>query len=98
METFLTKVFNASGILFPGPCVIAGFYLGNMDGVNDPEFTFYNGTDNSGDEYVPTNPIDTSAKGINGAMQGGKVRYPDGCYVEIATAALTIAVIWKPVS
>ena len=99
METCLCKVFNESGILFSGPCVVIGHYVGNMDGVNDPEYTFYNGLDNSGDEYIPTNPIDASAKGLNGAMQGVKVRYPDGCYVEMsAQTDISIAVLWKPVS
>ena len=96
METFFVKVFDASATLHTGPCVVAGFILGNMDGVNDPDVSFHHSVDNSGEEYVPENPTDTSAKGWNGAMFGCKMYFPSSCFVEIATAQVRVSVMWRP--
>ena len=96
METFFFKVFDASGILHNGPCVVAGYFAGNMDGVNDPRVSFHNSTDNSGDEYIPEHPLDASQKVLNGATFGCKGYFPTACYVEIEDQQLRISVLWRP--
>jgi len=93
MDKVLSKEptkFTASGIVCTGPCVFMGFLLGT-DGVNDPVITLYNGTDNSGQEIVPTCTYDASAYGLNGCT--GIHQYCDkGLYVEI-TCAGTVEVV-----
>lgn len=76
------KKVTASGIAFSADCVLKNLLIG-MDKLNDPEITVYEGTDNSGDEKVPTNTYDASALGLNGAVNLN-VRCHGGIYVEIS--------------
>jgi len=99
MDTAFYKVLDASGIVCTGPMWLYGFYCGNMDGINDPDFTLFNGQNADGgiyNEYIPSNSLDASAKGINGAMQTAKGYFPDGCYAEIITADLTLSILQRP--
>ena len=85
--------FTASGVVHTGPCVFMGFLIGT-DGVTDPVITIYNGTDNSGEEIVPTCTYDGSAYGLNGAT--GLHQYCDkGLYIEI-TGSVEVVMQYAP--
>lgn len=76
---------TSSGIVYAGPCVFHGFLIGT-DGVNDVTVTFYdNASAASGEEIVPTNTYDATAKALNGATSM-KVRCKNGIYLELACA------------
>ena len=81
---------SSSAIVVTGKCNLAAMLLGT-DGVNDPVVTVYDGTDNTGEEVVPTTTYDASALGLSGYM--GKLLLCDtGIYVEI-TCAGTVEVV-----
>ena len=95
METAVCEVFTnpaGSGSFHTGPCAIVGIFTGDTDEVNDPGFALYNGTDNTGDKYIPHNMLKADAFGMNGVALGFLARFPDGCYVEITDEDLTVAV------
>ena len=96
MGAFFTKVFDASGILHNGPCTVVEVLCGNMDGVNDPRLSLHNSTDNSGDEYIPENPLNASQSGFNGLTRAFKQYFSTACYVEIEDQQLRVSVCWRP--
>jgi len=73
--------------------VVLSSMLIGTDGVNDPAVTVYNGTDNTGQEIVPTATYDASQLGINGFILIYAKRCPDGIYVEISLAAGDVEVV-----
>ena len=77
-----SKKLTTSDIVFTGKGRVSGFLLG-MDGVNDPYITIYDGIDNIGEEFIPTNTYDASARGLNGVMLTFNKKCQTGCYVEI---------------
>jgi len=91
---FPTKM-TSSGIVTAKSAELWGVLIG-CDGVNDPTITIYNGTDNSGNEIVPTNTYDASILGINGAILPFGLYAPDGLYVEITCAgAVEVVAMWR---
>ena len=62
--------------------VLMGMQLGT-DSANDPTVTVYDGTDNTGNEIVPTATYDASALGLNGLVIPYDKKAYDGIYVEI---------------
>lgn len=78
---------TSSGVVYAGPCVFHGFLI-STDGVNDVIVTFYdNASAASGQEIVPTNTYDATAKALNGAT-GMKVRCQNGIYLELTCAGM----------
>ena len=75
------KNFTASGLLWTGDGSLVGFLIG-MDGVTDPQITFYDGLTSAGTQIVPTTDLDASAMGFNGAMPGiMHIPFRTGLYV-----------------
>jgi hypothetical protein len=69
-------------------------YLIGTDGTNDvTAFTIYNGTDNTGNEIVPTHTIDASAGGMNGVTLMS-ADCPDGIYAEFTTSGTAELIVF----
>ena len=84
-----------SGTFFTGTGYFVGFLVGT-DGVNDPTITIYDGIDNTGEEFVPTNQYDASLLGINGAMFPFLKVCSVGAYCEISCAgAVEVTGFWR---
>lgn len=65
--------------------ILFGLQVG-MDAINDPTITVYDGTDNTGNEIVPTTTYDASALGLNGFTASYAKKAYNGIYVEISCA------------
>lgn len=79
-----TKV-TATGVVCASPGYLGGILIAT-DGANDISVTVHdNASAASGNEIVPTTPIDASAKGFNGFMLGGGalVRFDNGLYLTL---------------
>ena len=83
---------TASGIVYTGECLFNAFFIGT-NGVNDPTITIYDGTDNTGDEIIPTNVYDASLLGLNSAVLKCPVKCWTGIYVEIDCAGAVEVVV-----
>jgi len=87
------KKISSSGIVYNGPAVLRGFLIGT-DGVNDVTLlSIYNGTDNTGNEVIPTHGINADALGLNGAMDI-HADCPDGIYAEYTTSGTAELVVY----
>jgi len=82
MGVVVSKKLSASGMIFTGESILSHMLLGT-DGVNDPTITIYDGTDNTGEEIVPTTTYDSSALGLNGFTLTHVLEFIIGIYVEI---------------
>jgi len=89
-----TKV-TASGIAVTQACDFRGMLIGT-DSSNDPEISFYDSQDTSGNEPIPTATYDASVMGLNGVtLPGDGIRCENGLYVEITCAGnVEVTVFW----
>jgi len=96
MDWAQTKKLSTSGIATSKCALLLGIQIG-MDGTNDATITVYNGTDNSGDEIIPTNTYDAATLGIQGLVSSYGKLATDGIYVEITCAGtVEVVVDFKP--
>jgi len=96
-KQFDYAIVTSSSTICSTSCLFGGFFLGDMDGNNDPAVAIYDALDNSVNEVISTNSLDASALGLNGAMLGFVVRFSTGCYVEITPngGTLKVTVFYK---
>ena len=73
-----------TGAVCASPGYLGGILIAT-DGANDITVTVHdNASAASGNEIVPSTPIDASAKGFNGFMLGGSVvRFDNGLYLTL---------------
>jgi len=81
----LVTTITSSQIITSASAVLSGMQIGT-DSANDPTITVYDGTDNTGNEIVPTTTYDASALGLNGFVASYEKKAYNGIYVEISTA------------
>ena len=70
---------TASGQAVDEACFLLGVLLGT-DTVNDVSFSIHDGTDNTGDELIPTTTYDAAQYGLSGVMFPYRVRALNGLY------------------
>jgi hypothetical protein len=88
---------SSSAIITSDRAVFMGMQLGT-DGANDPVITIYDGTDNAGNEIVPTATYDASVLGLNGLLGPYDKRAYNGIYVEITTGGtVEVTVDYRPI-
>ncbi len=85
LDHAVVKTVSASGQVTTKSAVLLGMQIGT-DSANDPTVTIYDGTNNTGNEIVPTTTYDASALGLNGFVCPYSKRAYNGIYVEIACA------------
>ena len=76
---------STSQIITSNSAVLMGMQLGT-DSLNNPTVTVYDGTDNSGNEIVPTATYKATDLGLNGLAIPYDKDAPNGIYVEISVA------------
>lgn len=82
--SFLTDVFsshlNSSGVIFAGPCRIAGYQI--KPGGTAGQIDFYNnGSAASGDILLSVD-VSTNTAIISTLIPGDGIRFSNGCYVD----------------
>ena len=90
----VTTTFTAvstTATITSSSAVLAGMQIGT-DSANDPTITVYDGTDNTGNEIVPTTTYDASALGLNGFVASYKKRAYNGIFVEVSIGAGAVEV------
>ena len=87
------KKITSSGTITTGSAIMKGYLMGT-DGTNDVSaFTIYDGTDNTGNEIVPTHGITAGNKGMNGAT-GLNIDCVNGIYAEFTTSGTAELIVF----